>query len=81
MRRFLVILITFFLIAGDVFAARSKDDFNFDKLCIQIVQILPNLAAHLPSGESVWVSNHYAKRLTLIVCESLTCPVARANAR
>ncbi len=77
MRRFLVILITFFLIASDVFAARSKDDFNFDKQGIQIGQILPNLAAHFPSGESVWVSNHYAKRLTLIVCESLTCPVAR----
>ena len=77
MKRSWVISITFFLIAGDVFAARSKGDYNFDKQGIQIGQHLPHLSAHLQNGKSVWLSNYYAERLTLFVCESLTCPVAR----
>ena len=77
MKRFLVISITFFLVPCDVFAARSKGDFNFDKQGIQIGQHLPHLSAHLQNGESVWLSKYHARRLTLIVCESLTCPVAR----
>ena len=77
MKRSWVISITFFLIAGDVFAARSKGDYNFDKQGIQTGQHLPHLSAHLQNGKSVWLSNYYAERLTLFVCESLTCPVAR----
>ena len=76
-KRFLVLSIAYFLVVGDTFAARSKDDYHFDEQGIQVGQTLPDLTTHLQSGESVRVSKYHAKRLTLIVCESLTCPVAR----